>query len=66
MRVEENRLLCTIDEFARYLGYQLYYNDFGKYSFVAIDKQEAEGKALSDLTEKASSWYGIRQGGLAV
>lgn len=61
MRVEYNRLLCTIDEFARYLGYQLYYNDFGKYSFATIDKQEAEGKSLSDLAEKTSSWYGIRK-----
>ena len=34
MRAEDNRLLCTIDEFARYLGYQLEYNDFGKYSFA--------------------------------
>lgn len=61
MRAEDNRLLCTIDEFARYLGYQLEYNDFGKYSFATIDKQEAEGKSLSDLSEKASSWYGIRK-----
>lgn len=61
IEAEENRLLCTIDEFARYLGYQLYYNDFGKYSFATIDKQESEGKSLSALSEETSSWYGIRR-----
>lgn len=61
MRAEDNRLLCTIDEFARYLGYQLEYNDFGKYSFATIDEQDAEGRNLSDLPERTSSWYGIRK-----
>lgn len=60
MRAEDNRLLCTIDEFARYLGYQLEYNDFGKYSFATINEEDTRGKALSSLVEKTSGWYGIR------
>lgn len=61
MRAEDNRLLCTIDEFARYLGYQLEYNDFGKYSFATIDEEDTRGKTLSSLVEEMSGWYGIRE-----
>lgn len=61
MRTEDNKILCTIDEFARYLGYQLEYNDFGKYSFATVDELDTQGKDLSTVAERTSSWYGIRK-----